>query len=286
MDRRRFLTSGIAAGAIACVESGPGPIQAVHSQNIARAERLVQLNAKPEPIQIDLSRTAVVVVDMQNDFCSKGGLLEFQGIDLSIIQAIVPQIRTVLSTARKVGLKIIYLKMAYRPDLSDLGPEGSPNWNANREAGKPVKAPNGVESRILIRDTWNTEIIDELKPEPRDISLYKTRFSGFYQTDLDSTLKSLGIRYLIVVGCTTSICVESTIRDAEFRDYSPILLSDCTAEPQGYGLPRSNHEASLFIIRENFGWVSTSDQFNRSIEKGAHFRAMHSSNATWHQLPS
>jgi len=267
MDRRRFLTNGIAAGTIACVESGPGSIQAIHAQSVARSERPVQLGANPEPVQIDLNRTAVVVVDMQNDFCSKGGLLDLQGVDLAIIQAIVPKIRAVLSTARKRGLKIIYLKMAYMPDRSDLGPEGSPNWIANREAGRPVKAPNGVEGRILIRSTWNTDIINELKPKPGDISLYKTRYSGFYKTDLDSTLKSLGVRYLIVMGCTTSICVESTIRDAVFRDYSPILLSDCTAEPQGFGLPRSNHEASLFIIRDNFGWVSASDQFIRSIEK-------------------
>jgi len=122
------------------------------------------------------------------------------------------------------------------------------------------------ESRIPIRRTWNTEIIEALKPEAGDIALYKTRYSGFYQTDLDSTLKNLGARFLIVTGCTTSVCVESTIRDAMFRDYSPILLSDCTAEPQGYGLPRSNHEASLFIIRDNFGWLPAADHFIRTIE--------------------
>jgi ureidoacrylate peracid hydrolase len=266
MDRRRFLASGI-AGAIACVESGPGSTQPIHAQNNRRSERLVNLSAKPEPVKIDLNRTAVIIVDMQNDFCSKGGLLDVLGMDVSIIRSIVPQIRAVLAAARKVELKIIYLKMAYKPDLSDLGPEGSPNRSANRQAGQSVKAPNGMESRILIRGTWNTDIIDELKPEPHDIALYKTRYSGFYQTDLDSTLKDLGARFLIVTGCTTSVCVESTIRDAMFRDYSPILLSDCTAEPQGYTLPRSNHEASLFILRDNFGWISTSDQFIGSIVK-------------------
>jgi ureidoacrylate peracid hydrolase len=104
----------------------------------------------------------------------------------------------------------------------------------------------------LIRRTWNTDIIEELKPEPGDISLYKTRFSGFYKTDLDSILQSQGARFLTVTGCTTSVCVESTIRDAVFRDYSPILLSDCTAEVIGSDLPRSNHEASLFLIQQRF----------------------------------
>lgn len=267
MDRRHFLANGIAAGAIARIESGPGSIQAIHAENNARPERLVNIGAKPEPIQIDLNRTAVIVVDMQNDFCSKGGLLDAQGADVAIIQSIVPQIRTVLSAARKNQLKIVYLKMAYKPDLSDVGRQGSPSWNANRQVGMTVTAPNGTKGRMLIRETWNTDIIEELKPQRGDIALYKTRFSGFYQTDLDSTLKSLGARYLIVTGCTTSVCVESTIRDAMFRDYSPILLSDCTAEPIGFGLPRSNHEASLLLIQELFGWVSTSDQFIRSVEK-------------------
>ena len=260
------MANGVAAGAVAWLEGGTESIQKAHAQNSRPVERLVSLDAQPDKLQLDLSQTAVIVVDMQNDFCSKGGLLEFQGVDLTILQPVVPKIRKVLDAARKTGIKVIYLKMGYKPDLSDVGLRGSASWNNNRDVGKPVKTPAGIEGRILIRDTWNTEIIDELKPEPGDIALYKTRFSGFYQTDLDSTLKRLRVRFLIVTGCTTSVCVESTIRDAVFRDYSPILLSDCTAEPIGSNLSRSNHEASLFLIRELLGWVSTSDQFIRSIE--------------------
>jgi len=266
MNRRCFLASGVAAGAIAWHEVGAESIQKTQARNSELAERLVNLDAQPDKLQLDLSQTAVIVVDMQNDFCSKGGLLEFQGVDLTILQPVVPKIRKVLDVARKTGLKVIYLKMGYKPDLSDVGLRGSASWNNNRDVGKPVKTSTGIEGRILIRDTWNTEIIGELKPEPGDIVLYKTRFSGFYQTDLDSTLKKLGVRFLIVTGCTTSVCVESTIRDAVFRDYSPVLLSDCTAEPIGFNLPHSNYEASLFLIKELLGWVSTSDQFIQSIE--------------------
>jgi ureidoacrylate peracid hydrolase len=82
--------------------------------------------------------------------------------------------------------------------------------------------------------------VDELKPQPDDINIYKTRFSGFYQTDLDSMLKKLGVKYLIVTGVTTSICVDSTVRDAMFRDYLCILLKDCMSEPIGSNLPRTN----------------------------------------------
>lgn len=97
-----------------------------------------------------------------------------------------------------------------------------------------------------------------LAPKPQDIVLYKTRYSGFYRTELDEILKSRSIRTLIVTGCTTSVCVESTIRDAMFRDYTCLLLEDCAAEPIGHGLPRSNHDASLLVIQALFGWISTS----------------------------
>jgi ureidoacrylate peracid hydrolase len=172
----------------------------------------------------------------------------------------------VLAAARNAGFKIVYLKMGFRPDLSDMGVPNSPNWIGNHAigVGTAMRAPDGTQSRILVRDTWNTEIVDDLRQGRSDIVLYKHRYSGFFQTDLDDRLKQLGTRSIIFTGCTTSVCVESTIRDAMFREYSPVLLSDCTAEPQGYGLCRSNHEASLFIIRDNFGWLSTSDDLIRT----------------------
>src|SRR6202008_4406177 len=103
--------------------------------------------------------------------------------------------------------------------------------------------------RVLIRDTWSSEIVDELKPHSDDIVLYKTRFSGFYKTDLDERLRALGVKHLIVTGCTTSICVESTVRDAMFRDYLCVLLADCMSEPISHSLPQSNHTPSLLRAR-------------------------------------
>jgi ureidoacrylate peracid hydrolase len=230
--------------------------------------RTVTINAKPEPIAIDISRTALIVVDMQNDFGSKGGMFDRAGIDISIIQKAVTPTARALAVARRVGVKIIYLKMGFRPDLSDLGAADSVTRIRSGKRmgiGKTVRAPDGTEGRILIRDTWNTDIISELKPETNDVVIYKTRYSGFYQTDLDSILRKLKMRHLIITGCTTSICVDSTIRDAMFRDYQPVLLADCTAEPIGYGLPRSNHEASLLTVQVNFGWVSSSDEFINAV---------------------
>jgi ureidoacrylate peracid hydrolase len=225
--------------------------------------RTIELDAKPQPIAIDVARTAMIVIDMQNDFGSKGGMFDLAGIDITGIQNVVAPIARVLAAARGAGIRIIYLKMAFHPDLSDLGAPDSVNRvrHLRMNVGKTVRAPDGRESRILIRDTWNTDVVLELKPKPEDIVLYKTRFSGFYKTDLDETLMRLGIKHLIVTGCTTSICVESTVRDAMFRDYLSVLLADCMDEPIGHGLPRSNHDASLLSTQVGLGWVSNSHQF-------------------------
>lgn len=232
----------------------------------------VTIAANPGPIRIDTARTAIVIVDMQNDFGSQGGSFHRAGIDISMIRAAVAPTARALRAARGYGIKVVYLKMGFRPDLSDAGAVDSPNYVRHLQAlglGRSVQAPNGRPSRILIRDTWNTDIIPELTPSTEDVVLYKHRFSGFFETDLDLTLKRSGIKYLIVAGCTTSVCVESTIRDAMFRDYSCVLLEDCTGEPIGHGLPRSNHDASLLTIQTLLGWVSTSADFIKALEVGA-----------------
>ncbi len=229
---------------------------------------LVTIEAKPEPTTIDLARTAVVVVDMQNDFGAEGGMFHRAGVDIaSIRQAIVPTAR-VLAAARTSGVKIVYLKMEYRPDLSDVGPVDSPNWiNLTRVGvGERVTTPDGTEGRILIRETWNTQMVCELVPEPGDIVVSKQRYSGFYGTDLELILRGLGIQYLVFTGCTTSVCVESTMRDAMFRDFTCLLLADCTAEPLGQGLSRSNHDASLLVLQRVFGWVSDSAHFIAALD--------------------
>ena len=258
------ITVGLSGIAMA---SGVGSILAQEAKRMP--SRILTIDAKPEPIAIDTAKTAVIIVDMQNDFGTKDGMFDRAGIDISKIQATVAPTARVLATARKEGIKIVYLKMAFKPDLSDAGSPDSVNLTRHlkfMKVGTKVKAPNGADSRILIRDTWNTDILSELTPKADDTVLYKHRFSGFYQTELDSILKRLGVKYLIFTGCTTSVCVESTIRDAMFRDYLPCLLADCTAEPIGDGLPRSNHEASLLTIQSLFGWVSTSDDFIKGLE--------------------
>src|SRR5438876_6820752 len=255
----RFIVVGLVSGQF-CIAFRPA--SAAEPKN-----EIVTLNAKPEPIAIDPARSAVIVVDMENDFVAKGGMFDRAGRDISGAQKAIAPTARVLAAARQAGMKIVYLKMGYRPDLSDLGATDSVNRTRHLKfgVGQTIRAPDGRDSRVLIRDTWDTDIVPELKPQPDDIVIYKTRFSGFYQTDLDATLKKIGIKYLIVTGVTTSICVESTVRDAMFRDYLCVLLKDCMSEPIGHDLPRSNHEASLLSVEVLLGWVSDSEHFIKAF---------------------
>jgi ureidoacrylate peracid hydrolase len=235
---------------------------------IKASEKQIRVFAKPDSITMELSKTVVIVVDMENDFGSKGGMFDRAGIDISMIKKTINPTAKVLQVARNAGIKIIYLKMGYKQDLSDLGSDDSPNRIRHLKilnVGDTITTPTGTKSRFLIRNLWGTEIVPELKPQAEDIVIYKTRFSGFFKTDLDSILTNLGKKYLIITGCTTSICVESTVRDAMYRDYSSIVLEDCTAEPIGYGFARSNHMASILNIQVLLGWVSSSEEFIKSL---------------------
>jgi len=229
----------------------------------------VAIDAKPEAVTFDPAQSAVIVVDMQNDFGADRGMLALAGIDVSPIQAVIEPTSRVLAAARRAGMTIVYLKMGFQADLSDTGGPEAPNWFKVHQpsgVGEQTTAPDGTPSRFLIRDTWNTDIVPELAPEPGDLIVYKHRFSGFFETELDELLKDRSIKHLVFTGCTTSVCVESTVRDAFFRDYVSVILEDCVAEPIGADLPRTNHDATLLLMQVLFGWVSGSEEFVAALE--------------------
>jgi ureidoacrylate peracid hydrolase len=232
---------------------------------------MIEIPARPARFELDPSATAVVVVDMQNDFASSGGMFERAGIDITGVQAIVPNVGAVLEAARAAGVFVVYLKMGFRPDLADAGYPTSPTWlkHVPLDVGAEVASPDGKPSRILIRDCWNTEVLPELTPKDDDIVLYKTRYSGFFETELDEVLRDRRVDRLIVVGATTSVCVESTVRDAMFRDYHCLVVSDATAEPIAADSARSNHEASLLTLELLFSHVATTSEVVASLRAAA-----------------
>jgi ureidoacrylate peracid hydrolase len=183
------------------------------------------------------------------------------------MRAAIAPTAAVLAAARRAGIKVVYLKMAYRADLSDAGAPGGPNRTkqAPMGIGQPIAAPDGTTGRILIRDTWNTDIVDQLTPEAGEAVIYKHRFSGFYETELHELLQRANIKHLVFTGGTTSVCVESTMRDAFYRDYHCLLLEDCTAEPIG----QHNHDASLHLLGRVFGWTCRSEDLLAAIKQPA-----------------
>jgi ureidoacrylate peracid hydrolase len=229
--------------------------------------RMVALDAMPGPLELDLSATAVLVVDMQNDFGAPGGMFDRAGIDISVIRRAIAPTARVISAARAARLPVVYVKEEHRPDLSDIGAVGSPHWRMCQRmgVGTGTTAPDGRPSRIHVAGTWNTEILPELSPEEGDTIVAKRRYSAFYDTELEARLRALGVRYLVVTGCTTSICIESTIRDAAFRDYICVLPVDCTGQPARADSSYSGHEESLRIIERTFGWLSSSDRVSTAF---------------------
>lgn len=224
------------------------------------AEKLVSVQAKPEPVKIDLTRTAVIVVDMQNAFASKGGMFDLVGQDISGAKSVIATNKQIISAARKAGIKVIYLLMSYSPDMSDSGGPGSPNWHKEFGLVMMNKKPE-YKGKFLIRDSWDEAVVDELKPEPGDIVIRKMRYSGFRGTSLDVVLKTYNIKNLIFTGIATNVCVESTLRDGYFLDYWPILVADATNNAG----PPITQQATLWNIEALFGWVTTTQNILEAI---------------------
>ena len=211
---------------------------------------MTTLSSRPEPLDVALDKSAIVVVDMQNAFASPRGLLDLAGIDISGAGQVVRVIRSVLDAARKRGVQVVYLQTGYKPDLSNGGGASSPNPR-KETALCLMRARPELKGQLLVEGTWDFEIVPELKPQSTDLVVLKTRYSGFAGTTLDSVLRAREIRYLFFVGIATNVCVESTLRDAYFHEYWPILVTDGAMQAG----PPAAHEATIFNVESFFGWT-------------------------------
>ncbi|OGO37941.1 MAG: hypothetical protein A2147_04465 [Chloroflexi bacterium RBG_16_57_8] len=218
----------------------------------------IVIPAKPEPVTLDTERTAVIVVDMQNAFCKKGGMMDLGGaLDEVKANCVIDNNKRVIEACRRAGIKIVYLRMAYRADLSNFGGPDSPNYWKQ----KGVASERGRERKFLTIGTWDWQIADELAPQPEDIVVDKNRFSGFSNTELDVILRTLKAKHLIFLGIATNVCVESTLREAFFHEYFPVLVSDAC----GNIGPEFIQEATVWNVARFFGWVTTSDELIRAM---------------------
>jgi ureidoacrylate peracid hydrolase len=216
----------------------------------------ITLPARPEGLRLDPKQTAVVVIDMQNAYASEGGYVDLAGFDISGAAGVIGKIGTVLQTARDAGVQVIYLQNGWDKDYVEAGGPGSPNWHKSNALKTMRKRPE-LSGQLLARGGWDYELVDALKPQPGDITLHKTRYSAFFNSQLDSTLRARGIRNIIFVGIATNVCVESTLRDGFHLEYFGVMLEDATHHLG----PEAMQQATVYNVEKFFGWVSTVADF-------------------------
>jgi ureidoacrylate peracid hydrolase len=222
---------------------------------------MMRLDARPEAIVIDAAKMALIVVDMQHAFLSPGGLLDRAGIDIEAAPRTIAAAQRVLTAVRGLGMPVVHLQVGYPPDLSTAGGPTSPNPRKELALRLMEQHPE-LRGELLIWGTWDAEIVKEAAPRPEEVVIRKSRYSGFAGTPLDQLLRSRNIQYLLFIGVATNVCVESTIRDAYFHEYWPILIADAAMQAG----PRAMHEATLFNVEHFFGWVTTTDALEQACE--------------------
>eukprot|EP00746_Dinoflagellata_sp_MGD_P080229 gnl/MRDRNA2_/MRDRNA2_32051_c0_seq1.p1 gnl/MRDRNA2_/MRDRNA2_32051_c0~~gnl/MRDRNA2_/MRDRNA2_32051_c0_seq1.p1 ORF type:complete len:425 (+),score=80.35 gnl/MRDRNA2_/MRDRNA2_32051_c0_seq1:76-1275(+) len=225
------------------------------------------VEAEPYPWPYDgrlmPSNTALVIIDMQTDFCGKGGYVDMMGYDLSNTRRAVEPIKALLSLCREHGYHVIHTREGHKADLSDL--PANKRWRS-RQIGAGI-GDGGPKGRILVRGEEGWDIIPELYPLPGEAIIDKPGKGSFYATDFDMVLKTRQIRNLIITGITTDVCVSTTMREANDRGYECVVLTDCTGATD-----MKNHEATFSMVKMQygvFGAVSDSQKVAAALKQAA-----------------
>lgn len=199
----------------------------------------VTVKSKPRAFEFDVAHSALVIIDMQHDFCSRGGYVDHSGADVNMLRRPIAPIQAVLKEARRLGMSVIFTREGHRPGLEDCPPAKMERtvW-VGHTIGK--KGPLG---RLLVRGEKGNQIIDELEPLPTESIIDKPAKGAFYGTELDVLLRARGITHLLFTGVTINICVENSMREAADRGYWNLIVSDGTA-----AIKDEIHEQSLQMI--------------------------------------
>lgn len=226
----------------------------VDMTRIPRRVRPMRVNADPQKIVVDASKTALLVVDMQNDFCTQGGWLDVIGVDYRRDRAPIEPLSQLVPEFRASNIPIIWLNWGVRPDLLNIAPSV---LHAHSPQGERVglnELTPAHQSHVLRKGDWGAAIVDELNPGDQDVQVTKHRFSGFWDTELDSILRNLGITTLFIGGVNMDQCVLSTFQDATFLGYDCILVEDCSATTS----PDYCIESTLYNVKLLYGFITQS----------------------------
>jgi len=230
----------------------------------AATEHTLTLPARPEAIAFPPQQTALIVVDMQNAYATEGGYLDLAGFDVSATQPVIENIHLAVTAARAAGIQIIWFQNGWDDNYVEAGGAGSPNFHKSN-ALKTMRQRPELQGKLLAKGGWDYDLVDQLQPQPGDIVLPKPRYSGFFNTPLDSMLRSRGIRHLVFTGIATNVCVESTLRDGFFLEYFGVVLEDATYQAG----PAFAQQAAIFNIETFFGWVSDVESFCNTLQSAA-----------------
>jgi ureidoacrylate peracid hydrolase len=224
----------------------------------------VMLPARPEPIRLVPAETAMIVVDMQNAYASPGGYLDLAGFDIAGAASVIGRVATAVQAARDAGIPVLFFQNGWDPGYVEAGGPGSPNWHKSN-ALKTMRARPELDGTLLAKGGWDYALVDALRPQPGDLVVPKTRYSGFFHTNADSLLRARGVRTLVFTGIATNVCVESSLRDAFHLEYFGVVLEDATHQAG----PAFAQEAALYNIETFFGWISTVADFCAAVRQQA-----------------
>ena len=225
----------------------------------------VTIGCAPQTVTVDLHRTAIIVIDMQNDFCAKGGWVDHLGVDYSPDRAPIAPLQRLLPVLRRAGVPVIWVNWGNRPDLANMPPNQIHLYKPHGVGvglGDPLP---GSGAHVLEKDSWAAAVVDELKQEPDDIKVDKYRISGFWDTPLDSILRNLGISSILFAGVNTDQCVLHSLTDANFLGYGCILVEDCCATTS----PDFCTEATIWNVKKCFGFVTGSAAVIKALSSAA-----------------
>ena len=219
--------------------------------------------AAPQNVVIDLRRTAIVIIDLQNDFCTRGGWVDQIGGNYAADRTPIEPLRALLPVLRAQQVPVIWVNWGNRPDLANMPPNQIHLYkNSGSGVGLGDALPNG-RGHVLQKDAWPAAIVDELAPHEGDFLVDKHRISGFWDTPLDSILRNLGTRSILFAGCNTDQCVLHTLTDANFLGYGCLMLSDCCATSS----PDFCTEATIWNVKKCFGFVTDSAAVRQALPR-------------------
>lgn len=234
-----------------------------HTASLVREPRQpkpVEVDALPQRLAFDLASTALLVIDMQNDFCHADGWLASIGVDVKPARAPIAPLQGLLPALRAADVPVLWVNWGNRPDRMNLSPSVLHVYKpSGRGTGIGDPLPNGSE--VLQAGSWAAAVVDELAPQPGDVRVDKYRMSGFWDTPLDSILRNLDVRTLLFAGVNADQCVLATLQDANCLGYDCLLLQDCTATTS----PTFCMDATLYNVRQCFGFTLDSEQLRETL---------------------